>query len=134
MVSHNSRGFESASKWLIWVQNAGLLGSVVAYFVAFIPLCAFSNKQANYFIAQAIDLMARLSQAAEAAAAGLRTDDILGAPLSVLLDQAARSQEQKNRETRLPRLRALRSLNNDSRGYRHCRIGVPRLCNSPSQA
>ena len=100
MLSHNSRGFESASKRLIWIQNAGLLGTIVAYFAAFIPLSLLSNKKANFFMAEAIGFMERLLLAAKAAAAGLSADDILGAPIPVLLVEAAKVQEQRTREMR----------------------------------
>lgn len=100
MVSSKSRGFESASKWLIWIQNAGLLGTIVVYFASFLPLAIFTNRKANYFMAEALAFMDRLVLAARSAAAGQSTDTILGAPLPVVLAQAAQVQEDRGREMR----------------------------------
>ena len=100
MVSHRSRGFESASKWLIWIQNAGLLGTIVIYFASFISLSILANKKTNFFMLEAIGFMDRLLLAAKAAASGLPVDDILGAPLPVLLAEAAQVQEERTAELR----------------------------------
>lgn len=98
MMSRKSRGFETASRVLILLQNATLIGVLVLYFGSTIPMSIFTNNNANALIGDAFSLMNQLYAASQLAQGGLPVDGVLGAPVTQILKEA---QELQAREAGL---------------------------------
>lgn len=87
-MSRKSRGFETASRVLILLQNGTLIGILLLYFASTIPMSILTNNRANALIEEAVDLMTRLYKAGKLAQAGRSVTSVLPEPLGEIIKQS----------------------------------------------
>lgn len=97
MISSNSRGFETASKLTLLLNNLALIGVLIIFFAALIPMAVITNQRANYFLEKGRDLILRLIAAGTAKEAGMPTQEILGGTLVDVIQEALDLQDERKK-------------------------------------